>query len=350
MTTGSWSVGISSTNSAFFAHKDWNGADGKYESSGKLKWNAYEMTHYRWTQDPGLLGYAPGMTLYTVMGSIRNAVAWGNAADLRTLNKLAEQVKGHAFDGGINIAEAGRSYNMILKNLRSIGSSLVNLKRGNVSGALRALGQSGNNRRPLQAREVSGRWLEMQYGWRPLVDQAYEAGRALESFTRQRVVRFSASNKRSKLIDLSGTPSQYHVWSTLTYSRKYVAELREDMGVGRSLGLTNPAAVAWEIVPYSFVVDWFIPVGSYLSALGVIPHLTGRFLTIEKGSWVGSRFEKVDPTSAQVNKHLRCRYLYYIRTPSSSLTVPKPTLVSVPQALSPGRIKNAIALIHQRLG
>lgn len=189
----------------------------------------------------------------------------------------------------------------------------------------------------------------MQYGWRPLVDQAYEAGRALESFSRPRVVRFSATNKRQKLVNTSSS-GQYNTWATCTYSKKIIAELRENISTERSLGLTNPAAVAWEVIPYSFVIDWFIPVGSYLSALGIIPHLHGRFLTIEKGSWVGTRFEKVDPTSSFVNRNLRSRMVHIIRTPSTSLSVPKPSLVPIPRALSPARILNAIALIHQRLG
>ncbi len=33
------------------------------------------------------------------------------------------------------------------------------------------------------------------------------------------------------------------------------------------LGLLNPASLAWELVPYSFVVDWFLPIGSMLGAL-----------------------------------------------------------------------------------
>jgi len=33
-------------------------------------------------------------------------------------------------------------------------------------------------------------------------------------------------------------------------------------------GITNPALLAWELVPYSFVVDWFYPVGDWLSQVG----------------------------------------------------------------------------------
>jgi hypothetical protein len=33
-----------------------------------------------------------------------------------------------------------------------------------------------------------------------------------------------------------------------------------------SLGLLNPLQVAWELVPFSFVVDWILPIGSFLEA------------------------------------------------------------------------------------
>lgn len=40
--------------------------------------------------------------------------------------------------------------------------------------------------------------------------------------------------------------------------------------VGRKLyGFDNPAGVLWEATPYSFVADWFFPVGSYLNALNM---------------------------------------------------------------------------------
>ena len=34
-----------------------------------------------------------------------------------------------------------------------------------------------------------------------------------------------------------------------------------------SLGLVNPLEIVWEVTKYSFVVDWFLPIGPWLSAL-----------------------------------------------------------------------------------
>jgi hypothetical protein len=34
-----------------------------------------------------------------------------------------------------------------------------------------------------------------------------------------------------------------------------------------AFGLSNPLTVAWEIIPFSFVVDWFLPIGDALKGL-----------------------------------------------------------------------------------
>lgn len=367
MTTGSWTVGVNSVNSVLYAEKAWTGADGKTEAwagGTRLKWNAYQMSHHRWryTTDPMGDGH-PDLPKHTV-AQFKSLLGWTSNDDLSLLNKLAEEIKGHAFDLGINMAEAHKSYGMILTNLRSVGSALVAIKHGNPSRAARALGVSrqgrssqlreairGRGLRPLTAKDISGRWLELQYGWRPLLDQAYEAGKALEAATQQRSLRFSASSQRKKLVDL-GDGTFYQMWTEAKVRVKIIAELYEDISFARAMGLTNPAAIAWEIVPYSFVVDWFVPVGSYLSAWGVIPALKGRFLTISQGSWKGSRFVKTSPfplwRPATGYGLQRSRFVID-RVPSTNLSVPAPTFKKVPQALSPAHLKNAVALIHQLL-
>lgn len=354
MTTGSWSVGTNSQGSAFYAAKNWNGANGKYEAwagGTRSKWNTYTMTHTKWLQSrpPGAPGHGAEPPKFTANECLQH-VDWGNNDDLRLLNKLAEKIKGHAFDLGINMAEAKRSYGLVLSNLQSVGSGLVNLKRGNVAAAFGSLGVPGRRRKPLRAKDVSGRWLEMQYGWRPLVDQAYEAGKALEAVTKQRTMRFTASSTRTISYNASAAPSAYSLTCSVAVNKRILADLYENISFARSLGLTNPAAIAWEVVPYSFVVDWFLPVGSYLAAWGVIPALRGRFLQTTKGTVKGAKFIKQPGAPAVwVNTNLRFQHVAISRSVSTSLSVPRPSFNSLPRALSPSRLYNAVALVHQRL-
>lgn len=41
--------------------------------------------------------------------------------------------------------------------------------------------------------------------------------------------------------------------------------VQEIRGWLSSVGLTNPLAVVWELIPFSFVIDWFLPIGESLS-------------------------------------------------------------------------------------
>lgn len=357
MTTGTWSVGTNTSTAPFYGRKTWSGTDGRYEAGpdGKPrdKWNTYDMDHRRWTQSNvvGPYGYA-GICPASSINEFKTLTGWTNNDDLRLLNKLAEEIKGHSFDLAINMAEAGKTYGLILNNVRSLGSSLVALKRGRPGDALRALGVPERRQRRLRARDVSGRWLEMQYGWRPLIDQSYEAAKALESLTGPRRLRFTVSSSKTRDNDFSASPPVYRLVFRSTLNVKIIAELYEELSIWRAMGLTNPAAVVWEVVPYSFCVDWFLPVGSYLSAWGVIPALKGRFLTMHKGSHKGARFSKLGPfplAMPSAGSGLKETYFRFQRRPSSSLTVPRPQFNSLPRALSPAHLYNAVALVHQRL-
>jgi hypothetical protein len=58
-------------------------------------------------------------------------------------------------------------------------------------------------------------------------------------------------------------------------------------------GFTNPVSLAWELLPFSFVVDWFLPIGPYLESLdswGGLILLDGCETTFSRGSMDYSRY------------------------------------------------------------
>jgi len=355
MTTGSWTVGLNNINGVTtYAIKSWTGGDGKFEpwiGGTRTKWNSYTMHHRKVKQSAPYMGHGQGQVSDAGLLSVKSNVGWGTNDDLRLLDKLAQQVRGHSFDLGINIAESRKTYKSILDNLRSLGSALVALKHGRVSIAFRHLGINRRNISHLNARDVSGRWLEMQYAWLPLVSQAYEASKALESLSKPRVLRFSASSRLLGKYDGAITPTYYSYIVKTSYLKKLNCELVEDISTARSLGMVDPKQIVWEIVPYSFVIDWFIPVGTFLSAWAIIPKLKGRFLTIERAGQKGTVPILKAPAIAAGWKPTdrQDTAFYFSRTPSSSLSVPLPRFNNLPRALSPRRLLNAVALIHQRL-
>jgi hypothetical protein len=138
--------------------------------------------------------------------------------------------------------------------------------------------------------------------------------------------------------------------SSIFSRRSYTFEAYEELSALRQMGLGNPASILWERLPYSFVIDWFIPIGNYLELIGQVPYLRGRFLRsdtyeeIYKGEW---RRTSLLPTWEVTNvPPFNARHLVLQRTTLSALDVPKPD-VKVYGAVHGRRLQNALALTHQ---
>jgi hypothetical protein len=234
-------------------------------------------------------------------------------------------------------------------------NSIRALKKGRVDLALRELGAlpRGNhgkrayNHKGLTSKDVSSMWLEIQYGWRPLIQDVYESQKAYSALTdKTRLSRFISS--RSHTYDVVSYPSgTWHskVEQKIVLSKQVIYVAKEKLSTPRSLGLADPRSVAWELIPFSFVADWFIPIGSYLDALACIPNLEGEFVITSKIAIKGKGTGILWPnyTGAKYSSKM----MDLTRSVSSSISVPKPEFIPIEDALSLGRVKNAIALLHQ---
>jgi hypothetical protein len=349
MTTGTKQYGTEA--SAFYSYKSWSGTNGKY-SGPKLVWNPYTVSAKFSQQVPGKDPAYPNYYLGNQWGP--SGVNWTSNDTLALLSKLSTSVRGHSFNLGVALGQGRETLDMLVSTMTRITSAVHNVKRGRIDLALRSLGAAAKadskhrslrlDPRRLKTTDISGMWLEIQYGWRPLLQDAYAAHDALVKLTAPpRVTRVRVSVSRSWKDFVSDTYFAHYTIKTQT-SRSIIAELTEEMSAPRSLGLLNPASIAWELVPFSFVADWFIPIGTYLDSYSVLPGLHGRFLqTIKTTSSCEGYGKKLPYLGASVSN----RTTDLTRTVESAITVPFPRFDNLENVISAGRVKNAIALLHQ---
>lgn len=181
-------------------------------------------------------------------------------------------------------AERRQTINLIADSATKIAGFLSRLKKGDIIGAGKALGSRPSRRirrnyRELRTQSVrdatADAWLAMQYGWKPLLSDVYGAVDLLVERTSD-IQRFMAKSKAvrsEKRVTLQKAESTFMRWRitqntkiTVKYTFMFNVEQAILAGQGR-MGLTNPLQLAWELVPYSFVVDWFLPIGNALSSL-----------------------------------------------------------------------------------
>lgn len=281
------------TGSGFY--RTWSGTDGRtttFAGSLKDKWNNYTCTIESWfvanlnfviswrpVYSDGS-GYVTTTTNNVGFG-FQAADPWTSNDTLSLYGRLLDKVKSHDFDLGVNLGQLHQTVDLLSTNLSKLGQAALALKRGNFSAAARQLGARPRGTR-LKTSDVSGRWLELQYGWLPLIGDSYQAAKAYEAISvgqRTKIYRSSYGKK------WTGNGSQSFADFSVPYSgsrTRYIQyECTEVMGIPRQLGLLDPLSVAWELLPWSFVIDWFIPIGSYLDVLNQMPSLQGRFLTTE---------------------------------------------------------------------
>jgi hypothetical protein len=126
-------------------------------------------------------------------------------------------------------------------------------------------------------------WLAHQYGWQPLYGDIYGSFTELMDRDKRFEDRYTCHTTAKTqdytdefVRDMTFQPFSTNLIGTgwmrtrirnRCYVRlDYVLE-NPMLATAAEIGLTNPLEVAWELVPFSFVADWFIPLGTYLSSL-----------------------------------------------------------------------------------
>lgn len=137
--------------------------------------------------------------------------------------------------------------------------------------------------RKLSPCDVAAAELTYSYGLEPLANDLYDSYQALgHKLTEPNVHRIASAVKEEHTEVWTSGPHRSVVdWSFKQYAIAYV----EFIANANDFTIGNPAELAWEVVPFSFVVDWAIPIGEALSALDAlkdVKSITGTVTTKRK--------------------------------------------------------------------
>lgn len=278
----------------------------------------------------------------TQIGAPRQASNLYNKA----LDRLNEKVRG-SLDLSVSIAEAGQTAKML-----RLTDTAVN--------AAKEMFSSRINRVKRVANFLSNRWLEWQYGWKPLINDIYDAADESLRHVLNRLQRVSASasekySTEMKTYNFVGQSYQAATKYEGKSGRRFSiwVDVGNDTNLDRWTSL-NPASIAWELMPYSFVVDWFYDVGGYIrnleTALLYQTKFKSGFTTSLDAFGAGYRLFGAGSASSLTGNNVIVegqarRYISFQRSVLTSYPLPRPPTFHAD--LGGARLLSAAALLQQ---
>lgn len=145
---------------------------------------------------------------------------------------------------------------------------------------------------------VSNAWLMYRYGIRPLMSDIKNLLSAVQKDL-EKSFRFTSRGKfdtgllvSERVYDTNAsTVYRWPVWKVKTGTRRIfragvLVEIDRSIDAMSAIwGLDSPIEAAWELVPFSFILDWFVNVGDCLGAAILNPSLNPKI------SWVTESLE-----------------------------------------------------------
>lgn len=247
------------------------GSVSKHDLEGPPFWDYFysEWNSVKLTGEHELYYYYPSTT---VMGwGCKNSYPYSpdipHSVIQRNRARLVEKIRTSDFNLAQAAAEAPESWRTIKSRTLKFLSAYRAFRRGQFRQVSRILGFSPKG--------TPSTWLEWQYGWRPLLSDVHSAcviikeGLKSPHFNVESTTLDPDFKNPPPYAQYVGQATSYGKFTRghkvgVTFSIPEPWLLHAD-----SLGLLNPVALAWELLPYSFVVDWFAHIGEFLSALSL---------------------------------------------------------------------------------
>lgn len=220
-------------------------------------------------------------------------------ADLRLRLKIKDQ----KVDLLAAMAEAKKTASLLTGAATDIVQAFTTLRRGRPLDAVRRLLSDPRTRTD---RAVARRWLEYQWGVLPVLYDIYGAAEALavkahDGWDYSVAARVTTTTTGKIDIGLArGSWRRYQL--TRAVARYRIAS--PDMLQLGALGITNPIASLYQVIPWSFALDWISNTGQILEGLDALMGVTQLFVQRSGGidAWYDYSFDKLGGGAAGYEK------------------------------------------------
>jgi hypothetical protein len=297
----------------------------------------------------------------------------------RQFQKLAERPSAEVL---LNVVERGKSLEMIASRAHQLSGFARSLRRGRLGDAWAYMTQNPNQtlkglaggrtgdsgmlskrarersedraRRSRQLlKDIGSILLEFRYGWSPLMQDIQSAMEVLSKAIPDAPIKSVGTHGFSAV--LPGAVGSY----TANFKDRVTVKGRirvtnPALDLANRLGLLNPLSLAWELIPFSFIVDWFLSVGNFLRSLTdhvgvelIDGSVTGRRHCVVP-SMGYQKYVGPNPWDRTTVSNGQSMYFKRIVRKVGMSTLPKPPL-EAGTGLSITRAQNAVALLLQGL-
>lgn len=279
---------------------------------------------------------------------------------LALIGKLKEKLQGSDFNLGIFLAEGHETLRMVADTAHRIDRSIRFLRTGNFGAAARTLveGTSRTSNAPpyrtskelvtRNEKALYNQWLQLQYGWLPLLKDVEAGAQFLAHKVQDLPVMRTSVSKRKEfpftfVAQSNGEPAAFVESKGAKTHRRTLTVYHhgEPPSLAQQLGLLDPLSVAWEKMPWSFVVDWFIPVGQFLNANGFSPGVNSTCVTSDK--LVGRQGFGENDNGLSAMAYFQSSFTRVV----GPFDIPLPVFKGLGTAASWRHCANAIALLGQ---
>lgn len=284
--------------------------------------------------------------------------------------KALKKLKSESWQVGTVIAEARKTSDLVIKTVKQLTDTIRALKRGRFGEAAAFLGvhpkreqrrrfDKHYGRDPTEA--ASRAWLELSFGVKPLLHDVDDAVRTLAEALhkpwerRQTLKAQVTAHDDDTIFPFTMEVSPDRICKQVTrdkvvYRMSFLFESDAAVEAAQKVDLINPISTVYEVIPWSFLVDYFFTIGD---CIGVLDADVGK--TFRGGTRSYKLVRTVvwsDPSSSLANEGVTGSYEWYHEKKEREVLSSFPS-VPLPQFkpnLNFTKLINGVALLAQQLG